>query len=213
MSDWIYGIVAVMLFGTVILQVTPEGTYQKYVRLFLGVLLMMTVIEPFGLLFGWREETRLSFEQRILSSWAEVTSFEQTGKNERWQEPDHWDVMMKEQLDQKQERWVRQMLESTAQEYGYMYLDHQVQWNEKGDWPERLTMWVEMGADRSDQEVRNTEIFFVDPIVSVNGRDHDVKSDLEEDVYYEPSELRPLHQALQVIWQLEEEQIVLYRQR
>ena len=30
MSDWIYGIVAVMMFGTVILQVTPEGTYQKY---------------------------------------------------------------------------------------------------------------------------------------------------------------------------------------
>ena len=74
-------------------------------------------------------------------------------------------------------------------------------------------MWVEMGAGRSDQDVRNTEILLVDPIVSVNGRNHDVKSDLEEEVYYEPSELRPLHQALQRIWQLEEEQIVLYRQR
>lgn len=213
MGDWIYGIVAVMLFGTVILQVMPEGTYQKYVRLFLGVLLMMTVIEPLGSWFGLGEEIRLSFEQRILSSWAEVTSFEQTGKNERWQESDHWDAMMREQLNQKQENWVRQVLESTAQEYGYRYLDHRVQWNEKSDWPEMLTMWVEMGAGRSDQDVRNTEILLVDPIVSVNGRNHDVKSDLEEEVYYEPSELRPLHQALQVIWQLEEEQIVLYRQR
>ena len=142
MSDWIYGIVVVMVFGTIILQVIPEGTYQKYMRLFWGTLLMLTVIGP---LYSWldlSEGTRLFFAQEILSSWVGVASWENGPGELEWQGADPWEVTMKEQINRKQESWVRQVLESTAEEYGFVYGDHRVQWDPAGNWPERLMLWV-----------------------------------------------------------------------
>ncbi len=223
MSDWIYGIVAVMLFGTVILQMTPEGTYQKYVRLFLGALLMMTVIGP---LYSWgdlSEGTRLYFEQEILSSWMGAISFGGTGDDSLWQEPDRWENIMREQVNQKQESWVGQVLETTVREYGFLYLDHEVQWNAAQNWPEQLTLWLgkqgeekERGTEavaEESQDIGIEEISSVDPVASVTDGDMNIQGNVEGDNYYEPSELRPLHQALQMVWQLEEGQIVLYLQR
>lgn len=224
MSGWIYGIVVVMVFGTVILQMTPEGTYQKYVRLFVGALLMLTVIGP---LYSWldlSEGSRLFFKQEVLFAWMGVTSWEDGSSKSEWQESDLWEATMKEQVSRKQESWVRQVLESTAEEYGFSYLDHKVQWDMEGSWPERLTLWVKrqdagegdesevvLGVE-TDYPMSVEKIAEVIPIVSVTDRDADRNSNSGE-TYYEPSELRPLHQALQVVWQLEEGQIVVYWQR
>ena len=214
MSDWIYGIVVVMVFGTVILQVTPEGTYQKYVRLFLGALLMLTVTRP---LYSWLdllEGTRLSFEQEVLSSWMGGTSLGDGQWENGWQAADRWERIMKEQVSQKQETWVEQVLESMAGEYGFLYLDHKVQWDQAGNWPERLTLWVERPETvETDVADDSKDISVVDPINMGSDREFDAKREAEDQAYYEPSELRPLHQALQTIWRLKEDQIVLYWQR
>ena len=227
MTDWIYGIVVVMVFGTVILQVTPEGTYQKYVRLFLGALLMMTVMRP---LFSWMdlsEGSNLFFKQEVLSSWLGGASWENELLGEGWQGSDPWETTMKEQLNRKQESWVRQVLESTAGEYGFSYLDHEVQWDSTGSWLERLVLWVKRATDMEsgvtaggtevDGASRRTsdveEISSVERINPVYDSAIGAKKDMDDQVYYEPSELRPLHQALQTVWQLEESQIVLYWQR
>lgn len=225
MSDWIYGIVAVILFGTVILQVTPEGTYQKYVRLFLGAILMITVTKPLFSWFDLSEKTRLTFEQGMLSSWIGATSFGSTGNDRVWQEADRWENQLQEQVDRKQEIWVKQVLESTAGEYGFLYLDHEVLWNEAGNWPEKLTLWVKKQEERetcAPEDVSGMEtdhsmgirgISTVTPIMSVADGTIHANGGTESEIYYEPSELRPLHQALQRIWQLEDAQIVLYWQR
>ena len=225
MSDWIYGIVAVMMFGTVILQVTPEGTYQKYVRLFLGAMLMLTVTRPLFSWFDLSEKTRLSFEQGMLSSWIGAPSFGSTGNERVWQDADRWELQLQEQVDRKQETWVKQVLESTAREYGFLYLDHEVRWNEAGNWPEKLILWVkkwEEGETCASEDVSGVEtellmeitgISTVTPILSVVDGTILANGDTESEIYYEPSELRPLHEALQVVWQLEDGQIVVYWQR
>ena len=225
MSEWIYGIVAVILFGTVILQVTPEGTYQKYVRLFLGAMLMITVTKPLFSWFDLSEKTRLTFEQGMLSSWIGAMSFGSTGNDRVWQEADRWEHQLQEQVDRKQEIWVKQVLESTAKDYGFLYLDHEVRWNEAGNWPEKLTLWVkkqEEGKICASEDVSGVEteipmeitgIATVTPVLSVADRTVHANGCTESEVYYEPSELRPLHEALQVVWQLEDGQIVVYWQR
>ena len=228
MSDWIYGIVAVMLFGTVILQVTPEGAYQKYVRLFLGALLIMTVIGPLYSWLGLAEGSRLSFEQRILSSWR-MTALERTGMDNMWQESDHWERRMQEQVSQKQETWMQDALKVIAEGYGFKYIKHEVRWDLAGNWPDSLVLWVEKSGeengynpediagnitkDIADHPMEIEGVSSVEPIVFVTDRYSDKKREGQDKVYYEPSELRPLHQALQVVWQLEEGQIVLYLQR
>lgn len=225
MREWIYGIVVVMLFGTVILQVTPEGSYQKYVRLFLGTLLMLTVTKPLYSWLGMWEETRLNFEQGSLASWMGAVSFEDDQSLGEWQETDRWEESMKEQIHQKQEDWVQQVLMSSVREYGFWYQDHEVQWNPQGNWPETLTLWV----SRQEKEKQNTResrgedptnttigiegVSSVEPVRSVTREDTDTQKDGKKENYYEPSELLPLHQALQRVWQLEAGQIVIYFQR
>ena len=152
-------------------------------------------------------------------------SFGSTGNDRVWQEADRWENQLQEQVDRKQETWVKQVLESTAREYGFLYLDHEVQWNVAGNWPEKLTLWVkkqEEGETCVSEDVSGMEtdhsmgvrgISTVTPILSVEDGTTRANGDTESEVYYEPSELRPLHQALQVVWQLEDGQIVVYCQR
>ena len=124
-------------------------------------------------------------------------------------------------------------MEALAQEYGFGCTDYSVQWNEAGDWPEQITMWLvrqeeassaagsgskqdrgifwpeEDGAGGSIADISSVEQIQVDQETMA-----EFKSNVEEEVtYYEPSELRQLHQALQTVWQLEEEQILLYWER
>lgn len=226
-ADWIYGIVAVMLFGTVILHVTPEGTYQKYVRLFLGALLMLAVLSPLFSLLGLTENVRLTFEQGMLSSWlgnfsgVSSASGQEGEQWQQWQVPDTWEQTMQEQIRNKQEAWMQEALASVTQEYGFSFLDCEVEWNAAGDWPEKLTVWVE--KENGAENEASVAVGAIEPVAQVGlevGETTDKtievqgnQDSLETGNYYEPSELRSLHYALQTVWQLEEEQILLYWQR
>lgn len=223
-ADWIYGIAVVMLFGTAVLQATPEGTYQKYVRLFLGALLMLAVFSPLFSLLGLWETTRLSFEKHVLTAWLDDSSLEQ----EQWQAA----------AQKKKEAWLREPLDALAREYGFVCLDYAVQWETERDWPAQLTLWVM--RERSDSAQENTAsegVSQIRPVESVavigqgimtaaedaigtEEQSHlEGKTELndvgstETQVYYEPSELRRLHQALELVWNLEEDQICLYWER
>ena len=224
-ADWLYGIAAVLLFGTVILQGMPEGTYQKYARLFLGALLVMAVISPLFSRWGLTEETRLSFEQGMVSSWLDGIM-----ADEEWQVSEAWEQTMQQQIRQKQEAWLQEPLAALAEEYGFSCLRYAVEWNEAGDWPRQLTLWVtrrDETAATEEDHVAGAEmsgILSVEPVSSVGepaaptgegipSLGEVQSSQGEPAVYYEPSELRPLHQALQTVWQLPEEQILLYWER
>lgn len=204
MAEWIYGIVAVMLFGTVILQVLPQGTYQKYVRLFLGAMLMITVMWPVFYALGFTETVKITLEQELFSSWLMAgTGWGKNGSGGMILE-DEWAQNMHLQVRNRQETWVKKTVELTAQDYGFVCLDCQVEWNETQDWPAKLIVQVAKDDDQTDP---------ISIIQKVTGVDKVGASMGDGEVYYEPSELRPLHQALQTVWQLDQEQILLYLQR
>ncbi len=201
-ADWIYGIAAVMLFSTVAIQVTPEGTYQKYVRLFLGILLMLTVLSPLFSLFGLSEGLRSSFIREELSSWMGEISVK-----EEWSG----------QVLQRREAWLKEPLEALAREHGFSCLDYAVEWNDGGDWPQRMTLWVtEMKRNLSEEKLHSDEweeSNQVEQVQSVRPIEQIEDGMTEFDAYYEPSELRTLHQALAVLWQLPEDRVRIYWQR
>ena len=49
---WIRNLAYTLLFFTVVLQLVPEGGYRKYIRYFLGLILIVTVISPVYSLFS-----------------------------------------------------------------------------------------------------------------------------------------------------------------
>ena len=49
---WIRNLAYTLLFFTVVLQLVPEGGYRKYIRYFLGLILIVTVISPVFSLFS-----------------------------------------------------------------------------------------------------------------------------------------------------------------
>lgn len=49
---WIRNLAYTLLFFTMVLQLVPEGGYRKYIRYFLGLILIVTVISPVFSLFS-----------------------------------------------------------------------------------------------------------------------------------------------------------------
>ena len=71
MADWIYGIAAVLILGGVAAEAVPEGAWRKYIRLFLGVLVILAAAAPVLSLFGISDRAALSYEEGIFSSWVD----------------------------------------------------------------------------------------------------------------------------------------------
>lgn len=213
MSEWIYGIAAVMLFGTVILQMTPEGTYQKYVRLFLGSVLMLTVLSPVFSLWDLGEKVGLNFEQEAMLSWWGAETFRLQRDEPAGHKTDRWEESMREQMFQKQETWVSRWLEDITREYGFICLAQDVVWNAANNWPSSLTLWLKTAGEGAAEISEQEGTMRIDPVDAVSPVDSVSENSAEGEVYYEPSELRPLHQALQEIWKLPEDRIILYYQR
>ena len=67
---WIRNLAYTLLFFTVVLQLVPEGGYRKYIRYFLGLILIVTVISPVFSLFssGSSIETMLGQVLELSSS-------------------------------------------------------------------------------------------------------------------------------------------------
>ena len=65
---WIRNLAYMLLFFTVVLQLVPEGGYRKYIRYFLGLILIVTVISPVFSSSGSSIETMLGQVLELSSS-------------------------------------------------------------------------------------------------------------------------------------------------
>lgn len=208
-ADWIYKIAAVMLLGAVALQAVPQGTYQKYVRLFLGGLLILTVLSPLLSGLGLSQKTALYYQRDVLSAW--LGSMTGSGENEDAQAQVRW----QEEVRSRNEAALEEPLQVLVGEYGFLLSSYFVEWNEDGTQPEALTLTVirKQGEDAEEEEISGGEaeiepVRTVDPVGRENG-----SMTAEDGTYYEPSELRELHQALETVLGLRTEQITIYWNR
>ena len=214
MTEWIYGMVAVSLFGMVVMQMTPEGTYQRYVRLCLGGIFLLAACSPVLSLLTSLGRNDVSLVSQVVASWWNDAG--RSGGTVALGEGDHgaeihtWEKTMEQQIQRRQERWMEESLDILAEEYGFVCLEYQVQW--QGDQPSQLTVWVASRQEETEEsKVGAVEPVSMDPIVVEYMVQEEFDSEgTSQETYYEPSELRPLLQVIQQIWQLEEDQIRIY---
>ena len=211
-ADWIYGIAAVMLLGSAAIQAISEGTYQKYLRLFLGLVLILTVAPPLLSLFGKSGAPSLYYLREMIASWMEgggpgnAGGFRGTeGVLADWEEA----------VNQKREAALLEPLSVLSESFGFCLLSCSVEWSGEGR-PEKIVLTVRKKTDggetqpediSGEEESRESEpVEAVRPVEAVG-------EEKKEPSYYEPSELRLLHQALETVLELSGEQVAVYLDR
>ena len=87
LKDWLSQIVCFLCLMTVLLHVIPDTSLKKYVRFFLGILFILVVAEPLGVIFG-TDEFFLRMETEALRQMQQ--DFE-TGKQGLAELENDWD--------------------------------------------------------------------------------------------------------------------------
>lgn len=214
LADWVYGIAAVLLFGAVVLQAVPEGTYRKYVRMFLGVIMILAVTSPIVSWFGLSEQTFLHYERDLVSLWQ--SGLEHSGGE--FVDPDAgaggaW----REEAQQRREAAYHKPLSALAEQYGFTLSSYRITWSEDGTQPVRFILTLQRKEEAGKEESVQTEgAPEMVPSVKTVGNTELAGANFDSEdgtVSYEPSELRPLHEAMEIVFELERDQVILYWDR
>ena len=75
MYDWVRNIARYLIFMTVLANVLPSGKYEKYMRLFAGMVLLLLVLKP--LTGGLRIEERIAYYYKNISFAQEVETLKE----------------------------------------------------------------------------------------------------------------------------------------
>ena len=70
--EWVKRMIFLGIFLTILLQVLPSGTYRKYVRFFVGMVFVLTIVSPLFSILGeknWEQTLeRELFQEDVLQS-------------------------------------------------------------------------------------------------------------------------------------------------
>lgn len=231
-ADWIYGIVVVLLLSSVALQAVPKGAWQQYVKLFCGGVLILAVMKPLLALGGMSGQTALYYQRDTLSSLLQGIVVEGGRGQEEWLT----------EVEKRQQETMQKPLEALTESYGFELQAYSLQWKGEAQLDGIILTVRQKATEEKEAEgaaagsaagdaAGNTAsgaggIVPVEPVEPIEqagqGLDGQQPEGLAssqdgtsaaEPVYYEPSELRALHQALETVLELSCEQVVIYLQR
>ena len=63
--EWIRNMVFYQLLMTIVMQMLPNDTYQKYIRFFLGMLFIVIAIQPVFRILNLEEEIDIGYVQKM----------------------------------------------------------------------------------------------------------------------------------------------------
>lgn len=78
-SEWVQGLAFYLVLMTVVLNLLPDRSYEKYLRLFTGVVFILLVFRPFADLTGIEARMAGAFERITLQNDAELLQREIDG--------------------------------------------------------------------------------------------------------------------------------------
>ena len=207
-ADWIYGIAAVMLLGSAAIQAISEGTYQKYLKLFLGLVLILTVISPLLSLFGRSDIPSLYYLREVIAFWLEGGG---PGAADGFYRGESGPADWEETVNRKREEALFEPLCVLTESYGFNLLSYSVKWSGEGR-PEGITLTVCKKTDKKETATSGETAQKADRVDTVRPVEAVGEGETESS-YYEPSELRLLHQALETVLELSEKQVAVYLDR
>lgn len=65
-SNWLSSIVIYFLLITIVMQILPEDSYRKYVKILIGMIFMILLLKPVTSLFGISDALNASFRKALL---------------------------------------------------------------------------------------------------------------------------------------------------
>ncbi len=153
--DWVKSIVFYLILLTVVTHLLPNKKYEKYLRLFTGMLLVMVVIKPVTQVFSWDKLFDRNFLE-ILGDSGELGWEEETMAGELKD-------MQEEQLMKEYERQVCSYVEAEAAALGIQVSNVRVQtaWQEDVLVP----VYISMKAALKENQKRLEEITIADIII------------------------------------------------
>lgn len=194
MLQWVKGVVFYLILLTVVSHLLPGHRYDKYIRLFTGMLLIVIVIRPVTHLFSWD----VLFDSHYFSAVKEEIGNE---IDEEFME--ELEDVQTEQLCQEYKKQTREVIEAEAEKLGLYVTECDVQtaWKENTIVIEALNIRVqsaqtqqkETSTPASIAQVTVAEIVFEQP-------------------EYTDSSCEQLQQVLSKYYELEKEQIQIRRQ-
>ena len=122
-SQWIQNLAFFFVFLSAIMNFLPKGEEKKYIRFFMGMLLILVLIKPL-LQLGNLEEV---INQKVLSGSIEE-SFE-----EMMRETGQQEITETDYVKNACEREMKEQIEQLMQEYGYEASGYQHESEREGD--------------------------------------------------------------------------------
>ena len=127
--EWVKRMIFLGIFLTILLQVLPSGTYRKYVRFFVGMVFVLTIVSPLFSLLGQK-------------------NWEQTLERELLQQ----DVLQSGQLDFSY--MERQMIEKLGEMNGCPVRQVEVNFSEDNGSILRVKVWTVVISEASRQRMQ-----------------------------------------------------------
>lgn len=184
--DWVKGIVFYLILVTVISNLIPSKKYEKYIRLFTGMLLIIIVTKPVIQLVAKGE---LLEEGNILKFFEEEVSGSQDVQETEFEN------VQEKKLISEYEKQVGQYAKAQAQQLGMQVekIQVEVQKTEQGLMPVSIVMEV---------AVQNEEKSTIDiPQITIGGGNEKEETDMR---------IQALQEALSQYYGMEKKQIKIY---
>lgn len=116
LAQWLKSIVVYFLLVTVVMQILPNETWQKYLKVFIGMILMILILQPVTRFFNLDENLAVSFEKAV-----SALSEEELKNNLLMEEEAVYAGLTKEYTEQ-----MRKKAEELVKKEGYELYDFSV---------------------------------------------------------------------------------------
>lgn len=115
-KDWVYNIILFLLFSSLLQQLAAAKKYEKYVRFFSGLLLVLLVISP---VLRWIGSDKLLEFNYLEENFSQAASYAA-------EEVDNIKLLQEEQVSKKYSRQIQLSLESILHNNGYELVEAEI---------------------------------------------------------------------------------------
>lgn len=144
-TDWIRSIIIYMLLVSALLHLLPEESYRKYVRLTVGLLLLLIVIEPVSRLFSDGSVSDFLAEKLPEETWA--------GQEEAFRQ--EAEAAQEQALCKAYETQVRESVTQYVQTQGYILREAEIEVTADG--VQKMELRLAADAAKEAYETRNAD--------------------------------------------------------
>lgn len=143
--DWVKGVVFYIILLTVVNHLIPNKKYEKYIRLFTGMLLVIIVMKPITQIFSWNELFDRNFlknlEDQLELNWGEEAI------------ASDWNEIQEEQMFDEYKRQVSAYVEAQANALGITVENVQVEVTKQEDWIQPVRISMEASVAGKEREL------------------------------------------------------------